>query len=281
MPWSATFTDLKKMANERPRRPRKWLKPDGAQRDYQRAMRALTKSIRDAVIANVYPILGDLRQDDIGDIPRSSGWYEELRQAFIATLAMIGTQQVIADVLASGVLAERFNRRQMHKILRSAYGVDVIKSEPWLQAFMAQWEAENVKLIKSIPSQALDRMHGKVVAAVRRGASAKQLRDELTAEFGISRRRAQLIARDQIEKLNGDLTRQRQEDIGVSEYIWRGMMDERERPEHVEREGKRFSWDQPPHDGHPGESVQCRCWAEPVLPLLSDLDLDAAVTLAP
>lgn len=278
MPWPRTST-ASGMANRRPRRPRKWLHPDGATRDYQRAMRRLAKSIREAVIASVYPVLASLREDEISDIPPSTGWYEELRQAFMNTLAMIEGQEEVGEeqeaiiaALAAGDLAQRFNKRQLQKILRSAYGVDFITREPWLEALMTRWEAENVKLIKSIPAQALDRMHGKVAEAVKRGTTVAGMRAELQAEFGITRRRAHLIARDQIEKLNADLTRHRQEEIGVTEYIWRGMMDERERPEHVEREGKRFSWDNPPWDGHPGQPIACRCYSEPVLPLLEDLN---------
>lgn len=47
-------------------------------------------------------------------------------------------------------------------------------------------------------------------------------------------------------------------------YIWRTVKDSDVRPAHAAREGKIFSWTNPPEGGHPGEDYNCRCWAEPV-----------------
>ncbi|TXH57102.1 MAG: hypothetical protein E6Q97_05015 [Desulfurellales bacterium] len=35
------------------------------------------------------------------------------------------------------------------------------------------------------------------------------------------------------------------------------------REEHEDREGESYTWTDPPEDGHPGEAVNCRCYAEP------------------
>ncbi len=48
--------------------------------------------------------------------------------------------------------------------------------------------------------------------------------------------------------------------------------DERVRPSHEALDGTRQRWDDPPAEGHPGEPINCRCIAEPVLgPLFDDL----------
>ncbi len=47
-------------------------------------------------------------------------------------------------------------------------------------------------------------------------------------------------------------------------YIWRTRGDGKVRSEHAERDGKEFSWDDPPDGGHPGEAPNCRCRAEDV-----------------
>ena len=47
-------------------------------------------------------------------------------------------------------------------------------------------------------------------------------------------------------------------------YIWRTVGDNRVRSEHAVRDGKTFSWDNPPDGGHPGEAPNCRCTAEDV-----------------
>jgi len=45
-------------------------------------------------------------------------------------------------------------------------------------------------------------------------------------------------------------------------YTWRTQGDGKVRGAHAERNGKVFSWDDPPEGGHPGEAPNCRCWAE-------------------
>lgn len=48
------------------------------------------------------------------------------------------------------------------------------------------------------------------------------------------------------------------------QYIWHTEQDSDVRSRHAIREGKTFSWENPPVGGHPGEDFGCRCWAENV-----------------
>lgn len=255
---------------QRPRKPSKWLHPVAEQREYVAYLVELAQAIEILVRADVLPLLAQ-RYDAIEDLPESAGFLEVVRQGFLKVLAKLDLTGVPAKVAAKARRVAGFNKQQFHNIIRRAYSVDIFVDEPWLNDLVKVWESENVGLIKSIPQQALQRMQGKVVASVQRGGLVKDLRDELVAEFGVTKDRATLIANDQIGKLNAQLTEQRQRQIGVEEYTWRGMLDERERDEHVHREGKVFSWAKPPPDGHPGIPIRCRCRSEPKLPLLGDL----------
>lgn len=259
-------------STRRPRKPRKWLRPAAIEQEYERYLRDIARDVNGAIEAKIVPVLGQLRQDDWRDIPESTGWYERLRLAVADAAALVALPALAERIAEFAQRVSGFNARQFHTILRAAYGVDIFQSEPWLAEVLRQFEAENIRLIRSIPQQALDKLHGKVVQAVRQGTPTARLKELVREEYGVTTRRAELIARDQIGKLNGQLTETRQEGIGVKEYKWRGSLDERERDEHVAREGQTFSWDEPPSDGHPGEPIQCRCWAEPVLPLLEDIE---------
>lgn len=53
-------------------------------------------------------------------------------------------------------------------------------------------------------------------------------------------------------------------DKRAGRYIWRTRGDGKVRSAHAERDGKVFSWDDPPEGGHPGEAPNCRCRAEDV-----------------
>lgn len=259
-----------------PRPPKQWRYPLGDERDYLRALRTQAEAAVLAVERHVLPALpAVLREDDLRNTPEGDdGWFESLRRAFMEALGAA----TVADDKAQGLAAmvaqrvDKYNKEQFHRLLRRAYGVDVFKAEPGLAKILRPWEAENIGLIKSIPEQYLNTLHGRVVAAVRKGTSLRDMTRQIRDSYDLPRNRAELIARDQIGKLNGDLSRYRQTNIGVEEYDWRGVLDEREREEHVEREGQRFRWDTPPPDGHPGQPIRCRCWGSPVLPALNDLD---------
>lgn len=61
-----------------------------------------------------------------------------------------------------------------------------------------------------------------------------------------------------------------QREIGVTHYRWR-FVNTKRGCRHAEREGKTYSWDEPPTGGHPGAEAGCACSAEAVLPDLDDL----------
>lgn len=121
------------------------------------------------------------------------------------------------------------------------------------------------ELVRSVNEKYFVDIKNATLQALRTGQRAEDIADLLQERFDITETRAALIARDQIGKLHAEVNRARQQEVGVDEYVWRGAMDERERPEHRAREGKTFSWSKPPPDGHPGEPVNCRCTAEPKL----------------
>lgn len=257
-----------------PRRPKKWLHPAAIEREYVRVVKGIADRTIAAVERFIIPALAVIRSDDRDRPPEDDRWYTAMETAFAEAIAAAAVSDEAVrstiDLFAGRVNA--FNSNQFHALLRGAYGVDIVTAEPAIDALMRVWEAENLRLIKSIPTQYLENLQGRIVAAVARGETLRSLTAFVRETYRLPTERAELIARDQIGKLNGRLTGYRQTNIGVSEYRWRGTLDARERDAHVSREGKVISWDSPPEDGHPGEPIRCRCWAEPVLPDLDDLD---------
>lgn len=107
--------------------------------------------------------------------------------------------------------------------------------------------------------------------ALTEGLRVEELAAKLAERGDVSESRAELIARDQTLKLNGQITRLRQQAAGVEEYIWSTSQDERVRPEHAALEGRKFAWDEPTPIGYaPSEDFQCRCIPIPVIPELED-----------
>jgi len=154
---------------------------------------------------------------------------------------------------------------QLQKQIRASLSVEVPLRDRTIGPKLADWTTENVALIKSLPSETFDRIERIVLGGINDGRRWEDMADEIEKRFDVARGRAQLIARDQVGKFYGAVNRARQTELGVTQYRWRTSLDERVRPDHREREGKLFSWDDPPEDGNPGQPINCRCTAEPDL----------------
>ena len=113
-----------------------------------------------------------------------------------------------------------------------------------------------------------DKMIGEIGDVVREGfatgARHEQLAKQIRERFNVGRSRATLIARDQTNKLNGQLMKEDFAAAGLTAYIWRTSRDERVRPTHAALEGQTILWSTPPPEGHPGAPIQCRCTPAPV-----------------
>jgi SPP1 gp7 family putative phage head morphogenesis protein len=199
--------------------------------------------------------------------------------AWYSTLAsfLLGVADKIAKRLLDGLntvqpIGRQINAKNLtdwRKQVRAAYGVDILRGEPQLAGMLQAWEQENLALIKSIPDRIIEQMRGEMVRAFTQGASMKDLAKIVQDRAGVGRSRAELIARDQIGRLNGQLAEMRQRSVGIDEYIWRTSQDERVRPTHRVRDGKTYKWSDP--GIKPGSEIRCRCNSEPVFPGLQVL----------
>ncbi|KPA87299.1 phage putative head morphogenesis protein, SPP1 gp7 family [Pseudomonas asplenii] len=130
---------------------------------------------------------------------------------------------------------------------------------------------EQVGLIKSIASEHLTEVQGLVMRSVQRGRDLGSLTKDLERRYGITQRRAALIARDQNNKATSAMQSARQQALGIKEGIWRHSGGGKEpRHSHVKANGKKFDlakgmfiddeWIMP------GEKINCRCTWSPVIP---------------
>lgn len=181
------------------------------------------------------------------------------------------TDEEIAAIAAKkGIETSAFNKQVLKRGLEKVTGVEVLYGEPWLDDTMHLFVAQNVDLITSISDDAFYDIQNMVMTGWQQGTRWEDIADQIESyvdlDDGRTRSRAELIARDQIGKLNGQLNYMRQSEIGVDRYTWRTVGDDRVRDNHASKNGEVFDWSDPPEDtGHPGEDFQCRCWAEPVL----------------
>lgn len=255
--------------------------PVTLERRYASIIRRIMDATRQAVRELLIPELEDLVEQNRALNPRDrqdQSIAERIRQLVEATRSRAGEQFSDAEIEAmatemAGQVNEK-NRAAVSRAFKAALGVEIFANEPFVQTTMENFAAENVALIRSTNEEFLRQTQRTVFEGLRRGERHEVIAQSIlgtskdylnrTTRWTTAENRAKLIARDQINKLNGQLTQLRQENAGINKYIWRTVGDDRVRPEHADLEGKEFSWDSPPSIGHPGEPINCRCYAEPI-----------------
>lgn len=247
--------------------------PGQVERKYMRQLNfgfiKLFDLVRDRLIATLPAIIDKYRRELAPQ--RFDAADDDLRLILDGLLVEFGRQlsenEIKSIALQRGIDVSVFNKRQLDKVFKRVLSVDVYTDEFWLEKALQQFSSENAALITTLSERHINEVRQLVVKGMRQGTTAKELSSLIASKVnGKTKANFRLIARDQIGKLNGQLTMLRQRDVGVTRYIWRTSLDERVRATHRAHEGQVFEWDKAPHDtGHPGFDFSCRCYAEPIL----------------
>lgn len=203
--------------------------------------------------------------------------FESIRKELDSSFGLYGLKRGLNKIAA---LDHKLSVSEWKKVVSKTFGINLLEdyySGEYYQVMLDKWVSDNVDLITSIKDTSLDKMKELVYMNYMEGRSTTDIVKEIRRQYGVDKRRARLIARDQTAKLNANITKSQQQDAGVSKYKWSSSRDRRVRKSHRELDGKIFSWDSPPEtDGgrhcHPGEDYQCRCCALPIFDL-EELDL--------
>lgn len=243
--------------------------PRGAERDYLRA-----------ILNELNPWLDDIKKGVTAvrlDGERFDGVFDSvfdnarIAWAGVTTRMMTTIRRVFNTVDANftrtferQIEAAETNRRMPSISLRR--GMLPFGAVDGLQGQLDDFTRQNTQLIRSIGDDAAMNIERLVQDAVSRGTSTRELSKLIADQTGIAKRRAATIARDQVGKLNGQISKIRQKSAGIKSYKWQTMEDKRVRDKHVALNGSIRTWEQSPI---PGEEIRCRCGA---LPHLTDED---------
>lgn len=249
--------------------------PVGIEVGYGRQLKGLVDALEEKIKARLFPYLpqillsgsvGDVAADDAADAIGAL-----LRAATMDFTIDIPPSQVESIVRKRASEINNFNARDLNRLFAMAISVEPFGGEEWIEKRIGLFVKENVSRIKGITDDGVRRIGDDVLAAARAGRRVDEVQSMVIRDLGVSKSRAELIARDQIGSLNGELTKARQTEAGISEYTWETSRDERVREAHKRLQGKTFPWAQPPvmnkkgDRGNPGEDIQCRCVAIPVI----------------
>lgn len=174
---------------------------------------------------------------------------------------------------SSDTTAKRVDKHLEHEWHR--IGLPKLSKDPKASERVVKWRTENVNRITGMQKDQIEKVRN--ILDVGQGRRVESLAEDIERQLDdVSASRAELIARDQVLKLNGELTQDRHEAAGIEKYWWSTSQDERVRPTHADLEGELFSWDDPPETNdngdrnHPGGDFSCRCVATPFLEELEE-----------
>lgn len=285
----------KKRVPSRPPRPKSvWLYPWAVEMGYARTVEKALKALSTHVDISNYPQwLASMHHDDESFGQGWSNMLTQLRRAQKEMFEGREAEDLHAAIFGFGNDTSKFNMKQWQGFVSSMVGTTYYPPEaPDVAEAMKLWADQNFELIRSLSDTYISKVNSLVSKGVENGTRytdiIKQLRD---MNDSLSHNRAKLIARDQIGKLNGQLSKSRQLDAGVNDYTWSTAGDERVRgnprgpfkraiPSHYAMDQLVCSWKDSSvylSGGHwvprtgimpkamPGEEIQCRCLGIPYM----------------
>jgi SPP1 gp7 family putative phage head morphogenesis protein len=264
----------------RARKPPAAQAPTGVALAYQRELRRYAEGFWATALEILAPHLealagsGTLSREDAREVrldsPKLIG--RLIKDIAVAHGVRFPESAVSQMALRFGKRAAEHNREQVNRQFRAVLGVDLPEPATAIGQQLEAFRTQNVNLITRTTAENLHKIQELLERRSRQGARVEDLRRELVEQQGFSKSRAELIARDQVLKFNGELTQVRHREAGVDRYEWSTSGDERVREEHAALDGTIHRWDDPPvvdkkrnRRHHPGEDFQCRCTAIPVI----------------
>lgn len=251
--------------------------PSGAIVAHTKLLRELSAEM-DAAILDALRAEGIVRADAAdGDPPftRAQGRSAASRAAAAVRRVLRG-KSFVARLQEISSATATASRKAWARQLKASLGVDLPTAEPELGPVMTAFRDENVALIRSLAADKVTRVRA-ILDDAGAGTRVEEVAKSIRDMGEVTRSRAELIARDQVLKLNAEVTQRRHEAAGIVEFVWSTSRDERVRADHKVLEGKRYRYDDPPivdrrrgTRGLPGIHFQCRCVAVPVIPGFDD-----------
>ncbi|MCL2001614.1 MAG: hypothetical protein FWG74_09280 [Planctomycetes bacterium] len=268
-------TEIWKRRNRRPRTAAGAPAPNNPRDEYNRKLRRYMDRYLAPTTAEVLQRYAD--GATIDEIAAILDHLQVNTSDKLAEVALRDLQVWFSDI-------DGYSKKRFEDSIRRAMGVDA-KSilNPVLADKMRKSAiSENVALIRGLTREHYKDVMGAILTDYRGDGftdGSKSLAGRIQAVTGMTKDRASFIARDQTAKLNSILAEAHQTEAGITHYVWRTAGDRRvvgtpgglypkwneAHGNHYARDGKIYSWKNPPADGPPGQAIGCRCIAAPVI----------------
>lgn len=171
------------------------------------------------------------------------------------------------DNIAKKVVDSQVKRNKMQwKSKAKTVGISIKGKQSFKdeQDYIKSRIETNTTLIKNLKSQYIEELNVELRYSYEQGRPSSQLAKDIEKRFGITKRRAKLIARNETKNTVSQLNKKQAMELGFGNPKWQTMMDGRERPEHAKHNGKEYQFGVGLPDGkggkeEPGDAINCRC----------------------
>lgn len=254
----------------------------------QRIARAVRKDIDEVIVPLVKQYAPEYVQDST---PTLDGWVDTIARAL---QFLLGKWLSPPARQAAESIASEFVKSQMRVNSRGrrSFGIDVFSNSQQARDYLEAATFQNAMLITSIPAQYLEQVQNIVMTNMRAGMRPSFIEKQLVAQFGVTERRAKLIARDQTSKVQADLNERKQRAAGFEFFTWVDSHDQRVRHDHREIANKVtefgrgvYHWTDLPLNSKgepikPGQEINCRCIARATTQSMIDRNIKDGKTAA-
>lgn len=246
--------------------------PKSLELEYYRQLKSLIEQIHKYFNESVVLKLDkDLAKNNINDELLSSKIKRILAEFKELTNLKIDFKLIRKLAFKMNLATYNFNERRWHNELLK-FGIDLTKdvSYKFLKDYLQIRVNDNVSLITNLRDNVSNELESMIYRVFEQGKTAKELAKEMTERLGIDKRKAALIARNEIKNTYTQLTRKRMEEYGVEYAVWETAHDERVRSEHRHFNGKKYKVGQGLKNEkgeyeEAGDAINCRCIAVPII----------------
>lgn len=215
------------LLESRKRKPRapKPVKPDAkTEAAYRAQLQSLVRLMAKELYAVIEPELKRLKPQYTADAYVRDSWVDSVLGAirrvsskFTNALFSEQAERIAARTISR---AEADNAEDFRDSVNKAVGIDItrVTQSTGMRNYLEASTAANVNLIKSIPAEYFQKVETLILDGMNGGLAPSTLAKQIQEETGVAYRRAKFIARDQMAKINSDLTRKRQEEAGIDFY---------------------------------------------------------------
>lgn len=162
--------------------------------------------------------------------------------------------------------------RELHRTVQHLNMISPELTKEQKQA-IAQSYTENMDFyIEGWLQSRIIEMRKKVVESVLQGYRADTIEKMLVTEYGIKEKKAKFLAQNETSIMLAAFKKAHYTEMGFDSFIWKTILDSRERPLHKELNNKVFKYSNPPiiddvtkQTGLPGETYNCRCTEVPII----------------